>query len=467
MKSKTSQVFLCNDLGGGDGGKGGVVHKLCCTTKVHTVIKVGGAQGSHGVRTSSGKIFNFSQIGCGTFEGVSTHISNRFLVEPIGLQAEINSLRYEHGVIDILNFVTIDSSALCITPFHAAASRLRELARKDTPKGTVGIGGGEALKDAETHPGMAIRAGDLKNMSLVREKLHAIRKKKREDVSNIINAIDSLWANDTEYAEEALFWLSDDAFFDLVVEKFYVLGRKVRVVDSGYVHEEIFSRNGKVVVESSHGILTDRYFGFHPHTTALRTLPQYTKEMLKECGYNGEVVQLGVSRAYQIRHGAGPMVTEVQGYFPNPLPDSNKQDNRWQGTAREGPLDLVALKYAIEVCGGPRTFNGLTITWFDQVIAAGKWDVCHRYEYDGAFNPDFFTARGVIKPSVGQGDIQLERQATLTQMLKNCKPVITTYELPNSREGVIDLCSRVLEENLKVPVRMISFGPTEKDKVCI
>ena len=51
------KVFIVTDLGGGDGGKGGVVHKICTETKAHTVVKVGGAQGSHGVHTIRGENF--------------------------------------------------------------------------------------------------------------------------------------------------------------------------------------------------------------------------------------------------------------------------------------------------------------------------------------------------------------------------------------------------------------------------
>ena len=54
---KEKKVFTITDLGGGDGGKGGVVHKVCAVKKAHTVLKVGGAQGSHGVRTTNGESF--------------------------------------------------------------------------------------------------------------------------------------------------------------------------------------------------------------------------------------------------------------------------------------------------------------------------------------------------------------------------------------------------------------------------
>ena len=64
------RIYVVTDLGPGDGGKGGIVHALSRKIDASIVIKRGGAQGSHGVRTSNGESFNFSQWGCGTLEGV-------------------------------------------------------------------------------------------------------------------------------------------------------------------------------------------------------------------------------------------------------------------------------------------------------------------------------------------------------------------------------------------------------------
>ncbi len=90
------ELYTVTDLGPGDGGKGGVVHKISHLKRAHTIIKVGGAQGSHGVTTSRGESFAFSQFGCGTFEGVKTHLTPRFVCSPDGLlnQYKIDYLTY-------------------------------------------------------------------------------------------------------------------------------------------------------------------------------------------------------------------------------------------------------------------------------------------------------------------------------------------------------------------------------------
>lgn len=460
------KIFTVTDLGGGDGGKGGIVHKVCEIKKAHTVIKVGGAQGSHGVRTARGQSFNFSQFGCGTFEGVKTHISDLMVIEPYRFLCEADSLKYEWGISNIFSYLTVDEDALCITPFHTIASRLKELARKDNPKGTIGVGAGETVIDSEAHPELIIRAGDIKKTDL-RDKLEAVRLQKLEDLSEIIGNVHELWPADQDCAIEHIELLNDPDFINRIVEKFETFGSLAKIVANDYLEKEILSRDGVVVVESSHGILTDKYYGFHPHTSRLRTIPAGTLDMLSKSHYTGEIIKLGVTRAYQIRHGAGPMVTESSEFIDKLLPGSNKDENRWQGKVRVGPLDFVALRYAVDVCGGPQAFDGLAVTWFDQIQTLGKWNICN--SYSGADDQDFFLSDKRIKVQHGIGIEQVKRQEQLGKLLSSCHPNLIAYDVPpaTNKKDSISLCSEVFQDNLNIPVKMISFGPTETDKACL
>ena len=112
------------------------------------------------------------------------------------------------------------------------------------------------------------------------------------------------------------------------------------------------------------------------------------------------------------------------------LPGSAKEQNRYQGAVRVGPLDLVALRYAVRSCGGPSAFSGLAVTWFDQIAANGTWAVCDRYEH-GA-------------------------------------PVISKMpvDAAASKDELYDVCAAAMQASLGIPVRMVSFGPTETDKLC-
>jgi adenylosuccinate synthase len=249
--------------------------------------------------------------------------------------------------------------------------------------------------------------------------------------------------------------------------EFQKLTKLTRIVDTGYLATEVFGREGAAVVETSHGILTDRYHGFHPHTTKLRTIPDVSFDLIRECGYDGLIRLIGVTRAYQIRHGAGPMVTECPEQVEQLLPGSSKEENRWQGRVRVGPLDFVALRYAIEVCGGPKAFTGLAITWFDQIPIFGSWQYCNNYT--GAIQPFFFTDTGEIKVRRGADEDQLLYQKELGELLYDCRPNVTACAIApgTSRDDLTALCRRIMKEHLGIPVRMISLGPTERDKICI
>ena len=463
---KEKKAFLITDLGPGDGGKGGVVHSVCCFKKAHTILKVGGAQGNHGVRTSRGEHYNFSQFGCGTFEGIKTHITNLMVIEPLRLMHEAETLATEWRISDIFSYLTVDERCLCTTPFHTIASRLRELARKNNPKGTVGIGVGEAALDAELHPDLTIYVKDILKPNLI-EKLEAVRLQKMTELANIVNQVHNLSPSDQKLAEQEIALLKDPLYVEWIAKEFKRMAEIVKIVGASYLAEKILLPDGVIVVESSHGILTDKYYGFHPNTSRLRTIPMRTVNLLKECGYSGEVINLGVTRAYQIRHGAGPMVTATPALSEKLLPGSHKDNNRWQGKVRVGPLDLVMLRYAIEVCGGPSFFKGIALTWFDQIPIFGQWDLCRSYE--GTSDSKFFLSSERIKVCHGSDINQLSHQQALGEQLRLCKPNILSYHMTDNhhREDLIKLCSDELLEQLDVPVKMISFGPTERDKVFI
>ena len=459
----TEKVYIVTDLGPGDGGKGGVVHKISDMMGAHTVIKVGGAQGSHGVVASNGLRFAFSQWGCGTFEGARTHLSSRMVVSPEGLLNEALALRCQCAVHDPFSLLTVDETALCTTPYHGIASRLKEMARGNKPRGTIGTGVGEAYRYMQKFPDLTIRVGDLTRHDL-RNRMAAVRDQVRLDLAEIVQA--GFLPGDLASVEQEVNNLRDDDFLNYVAARFIEASSQVKTVSHDYLGRVILAKEGVAVVESSHGILTDNLYGFRPHTSALRTLPCFTHAMLKDAGYDGQIVNLGITRAYSIRHGAGPLPTDNPAMYKSLLPGSHKETNRYQGTARVGPLDGVLLRYAIDVCGGPSAFDGLAITWFDQMQINKAWQVCKRYRDDD--DQVFFLPNGAIRVFRGNESEQVTYQEALAKRLFSAVPDITQYEIgvDLGRDEIFSLCNSRLKDELGVPVRMISFGPTERNKVC-
>ncbi len=466
----TSKVYIVTDLGPGDGGKGGVVHKLCTLRKPHTVIKVGGSQGSHGVRTFRGQSFNFSFFGCGTLEGTRTHISRNMVFDPMGLIHEGRLLRYTCGSENIFDLMTVDEDAVCSTPFHTMSTQLRELARRDNPRGTIGTGVGEAYEDASRYPLLSIVAGDLCRSDL-RDMLEEIRRQKIQDLQSILEAgPECFLPADRETAQELTKMFLNERFSKETAKRFQEMHSLVKVVAYDYLRSTILAREGVAVVESSHGVLTDKFFGFYPHTSKLRTIPQMTFSMLvDDCGYTGEIVHLGVTRAYSIRHGAGPMPTEDSIMLETLLPGSHKEENRWQGKVRVGPLDTVLLRYAIEVCGGPHVFDGIALTWFDQIEKNGIWRICTDYGDMHSGFPLFFNLKGDLYVNwfyVVDDDQHFQKMEELGTILQGVKPHIMEYRVRDlAMKDRIALAQNVVHTLTRVPARMISLGPTERDKV--
>jgi len=387
------------------------------------------------------------------------------IISPEGLLNEADALRYQHGIHNIFDLLTIDEQALCATSYHGIASRLKEMARGNNPRGTIGTGVGETYRYSELYPDLTIRACDLSRPDL-KDALAAVREQIRLDLDSIVRG--KFLPSDRTAAEEEIAFFYDDGFLNYITERFQEASKSARIVDHDYLRREILTRDGVAVVESSHGVLTDHYYGFYPHTSAIRTLPCFTRAMLKEAGYDEEIVNTGVFRSYAIRHGAGPLPTADPKMRESLLPGSHKEENRYQGKVRVGPLDLVLLRYAIEVCGGPTAFNGLALTWFDQILANGEWRICDRY-IGGADDPTYFTPSGAIKVRRGgMNDEHLNYQELLGKQLARCMPEITTLKVPLTagRNELYSFCAGILDEKLGIPIRMVSFSPTEQDKIC-
>ena len=453
-------AYVVSDLGPGDGGKGGVVNKLATSLDASIVIKTGGAQGSHGVGYADGSKFAFSQWGCGTREGIKSHISKRMVMMPEALLNEADALRYQFG-IDGWDLLTADGEALCATPYHGILSKIKELARKDSPRGTIGTGVGEAFRYSEKFPQTTIRLRELRDKDLIVRKLKETKLKISEDLKEISK--NGFLDDDLAEEEEILLLFKDEGFFAYIVDKFYEVSQKVRLVKTDYLRKEIFSKNKPVVVESSHGVLTDSVYGFYPHVSAIRTLPLFARGALADYGFDGIIKIIGVTRAYSIRHGAGPLPTDDPAMAESLLPGSCKDGSRYQGMARVGPLDFNLLRYAIEVSGGSKLFDGLAITWFDQIIKNQKFIFSDHYQ--GELDQNFFNTNGRIKVIK---EVDRSYQESLSKVLMQSKPKLTAVELLGELEDeeAFYFCNTIFKGRFDINVKMVSLGPSADRKIC-
>lgn len=460
--AKKKKAFVVTGLGYGDEGKGKVAHWLCSKHKAHTVIRIGGPQALHRVFSAGGKEHVHAQFGSGTLSGAATHLSKSMVIDPYAVLSEGKSLESQFG-IRALEKLTIHKDALVITPFQAIANRLRELSRSSARLGSVGIGVGDTVLDAESFPETAVWASDL-NKSCLLDKLLAIQKRKIQELEEVIHCIDDLPKDVQDRARFEAENLKSRGTVEWALGWFTQLASMAKIVDTNYVAEKILGRSGIVVFEGSQGVLLDRWHGFHPYTTKVRVIPQSALSLIEECGYNGEVKSLGVLRAYHTRHGAGPFVAECSD-LKDKLPEATNSDSHmWQGKFRVGCFDFVAAKYAVEVCSG--TLDGLVLTCVDRIKSLGEWKICRSYsglslaQGSGFFSKDNTGMISGITVFRGLGALQLKRQETLGRWLGKCFPNITTFKIDGN---AINLCRGMTESELEVPIVAVSMGPTEKD----
>lgn len=460
------EIFIVTGLGYGDEGKGKTVHWLCSERQAHTVVRTGGPQALHRVVTSSGQEHVHAQFGSGTLAGAATHLSKNMVIDPYAIIAEGRALKHEHDVGRVFARLTIHEDALVITPFQAIANRLRELARGDKRYGSVGVGVGETVLDAELHQDDTIRARDLGSPGLL-DKLGAIQKRKIGELEEVVARIDSLPQPARGRAHFEIRNLKSKRTIDWAVGWFTKLASMARIVDTNYVAQEILNRSGAVVFEGSQGVLLDRWHGFHPYTTKVRTIPEAALSLIQECEYDGEIKNFGVLRAYHTRHGAGPFVTECP-ELTKQLPDVTNDNHPWQGNFRVGCLDVVAAKYAIAAASEIRALDGLVVTCVDRIGSSGQWQICRSYNSPPETEDATFFSRNDlglidgINVFRGFGEAQLKRQEALGRLLGECSPNLTTLE---TGQDIVNLCAGILNDELGVPVVAVSVGPTEKDCV--
>lgn len=433
-----THTYLTLDLSFGDAGKGSTVDFLCRQTTAHTVVRYnGGAQAGHRVVTPDGREHVFSQFGSGTLAGAATHLSRFMLVEPLAMMAEADHLR-ELGAADPFATLTIDENALLTTPFHRAANRLKELARGNGRHGSCGLGIGETAADALAHPRNVPRVGDLRHPDTLHAKLAFVQAANLEKLLPLRAHLPH-----SEAAVQELAMLEDSGWVAWLLAEYGRFSTNARIVPASHLHH-LLHHPGTVIFEGAQGVLLDEWVGFHPHTTWSNITLANADTLLKEAGYSGTTTRLGLTRAYATRHGAGPFVSQDT-TLAQQLPDARNGTHAWQQRFRVGWLDLVLLRYALDVVG---PLDYLAVSCLDRVADLAALQLCTAYQRD-----DQRLER--LTPSPQPRD--LAYQAQLTALLGECQPLLERVADP------MVLLNRLAAE-LGVPVGMASWGATAVSK---
>jgi len=282
----------------------------------------GGQQAGHTVVTETDRHV-FSNFGSGTLKGARTYWSEHctfFPINFVGEYKQLEALGYEPEIY-------INRKCPVTTLYDAYHNRTDE---KNVKDGTCGLGVGATFER------------ESKFYSLLYEDLF------NQPVLDIkFKMIQSYYGMDDIGHEE---------FFDAI--EFIKSKKNIQMVDYDMLDRKVYLQYNTIVYEGSQGLLLDQHIGFFPHVTRADTGTKNIKDNVDEVFY--------ITRAYQTRHGNGPMLNESVKYNINDNPDETNVTNENQGAFRKAMLNVNLLQYAID----KDNFNGvkhLGITCLDHL----------------------------------------------------------------------------------------------------
>lgn len=354
-------------LGFGDEGKGTLVDWLA-RRAVHGGARAplvvrwnGGPQAQHHVVTDDGRVHCFAQLGSASFlPGVRTHLAGDMAVDLYALHEEIAALAATTGVpaLDYRAGVTIDPRCALVTPWHAMVNVVREVLRGRGRHGSTGRGIAEAKLGA-----VRMATGELAGPYDFVARLREVRAALIAHAETLVAG-----ASDPAVIDEARATVaraSDDAVFDA-----YVAAAGVPVAIT-----ETAPRADHVIFEGAQGALLDREHGFFPHVTPSRITRRAARDVARAIGMAAPMAVWGVLRAYQTRHGEGPLPTEDR-TLATRLPEVHNREDGAAGRFRVGWFDAVLARHAIAFAG---PVDHLAVTCLDRVAPLSDRSIVSRY----------------------------------------------------------------------------------------
>lgn len=329
-------------LGFGDEGKGIATDYLCSNSSGNTLVVrfSGGHQAGHTVNCN-GVRHVFSNFGSGTIRGIPTYWSKFCTIDPVGIIREMEILKQQN----ISPTLFIDQDCPIVTPYDKFKNQIEAIHNEN---GSCGVGFGTTIEREENL--CSFTFGDLM---------------KYPEVAAIKFQLVGRYYK----------WIADNN--DL--EEFKSCCDKLRESPNVKIPDRDAINDGydNYIFEGSQGLLLDKDIGFFPHVTRGNT---GTKNLLRIASLPELYL---VTRAYQTRHGNGPMTNEGAGHNIKIDTQETNQTNTYQGPFRRSVLDLDLLLYGMEKDEGiNRLDKNLVITCLDHVVGnwkftlGGKLNVC-------------------------------------------------------------------------------------------
>ncbi len=401
----------------GDEGKGKVVDVF--TPRYDVVARFAGGPNAGHTIIFEGKKFVLRSIPSGIFApGKVNIIGNGCVIAPDLFMAEAMELE-NAGYTDIKQRLHISKRAHLILPTHRVLDRAFEAAKGKNKVGTTGKGIGPTYSEKASRTGL--RVGDI--LDRFDEKYAALKARHEQQLRDLhytdydITAEEEAWLKGVEYMKQ--FTLSDT---ELEINRYL--------------------REGKTVLaEGAQGTMLDIDHGTYPFVSSSNTTSGGVCTGLG-VGPNTIDEVFGIFKAYSTRVGAGPFPVELFDETGDTLREIGHEYGAVTGRNRRcGWVDLVALKYAIQVNGVTKLImmKSDVLDTFDTIKA------CVAYRRgDEVYEEMPFETEGceaVYKEIQGW-------KTDLTHMTSEA-------EFPQAFKDYI----KFLETELQTPITILSVGP--------
>jgi adenylosuccinate synthase len=414
------QVDLLLGLQWGDEGKGKIVDVL--TSKYDIIARFQGGPNAghtlefdgikHVLRTIPSGIFHQNAINI---------IGNGVVIDPVVFKSELEGL--EKFNLNLTSKLFISRKAHLILPTHRLLDAASETAKGKAKIGSTLKGIGPTYMDKTGRNGL--RVGDLE-LTNFKDKYQALAEKHLD----MIKFFDVKMEFDLHEMEQEFFH---------AIEKLKTL----TFIDSEHYLNESLKNNKSILAEGAQGSLLDVDFGTYPYVTSSNTTAAGACTGLGIAPNKIKDVY-GIFKAYTTRVGSGPFPTELFDEVGAKMAKIGHEFGSVTGRARRcGWLDLVALKYAVEVNGVTQLFmmKGDVLSGFSEL------KVCVAYDYKGQeishlpFNIEEENVKPLYKTFKGWA-----------QDISKGK---TFGELPAELKDYISY----IEDYLQVPIQVVSVGP--------
>src|SRR6056300_245112 len=404
----------------GDEGKGKIVEAITSDYDIIARFQ-GGPNAGHTIEFDGHKHV-LHTIPSGIFnQGAINIIGNGVVIDPAIFLNEINGLKKFN--IDLNSKLFISKRAHIILPTHKIIDATSEASKGKKKIGSTLKGIGPTYMDKTGRNG--IRVGDIIDDNW-QKKYDNLKEKHLNLISNFNQTVDI----DLDQLESEFF------------EGIKCLKSFNLIESENYLNKSI--REGKrILAEGAQGSLLDIDFGTYPFVTSSNTTSAGACSGLGVPPNKIKNIR-GIFKAYTTRVGSGPFPTELFDSTGEKIREIGHEYGATTGRDRRcGWLDLVALKYTIEING----VTELNIMKSDVLSSIGKLLICTSYTIDGKI-VDFFPY-DINSKDITPNYVEFKGWDMDITKTKN------EEDLPDELIDYIDY----IELFVGVPIKLISVGP--------